>query len=129
MSSLYALTRSSEPHVKIDLDRLLTLLPSFADMEEDSGGGEIVEAVITCDGHLDDPSFKKNFRFFLRRLKKIITAGLGKGNVLFTAFASVISCRVSRVPLVSFGLLSPLMSTGPVIPGFVIYLSYFYLAL
>ncbi|XP_037085680.1 titin-like [Pollicipes pollicipes] len=47
-------------------------------MEEDSGG-EIVEAVITCDGHIDDPSFKKNFGSLLRRLKKRITGGLGIG--------------------------------------------------
>ena len=47
-------------------------------MEEDSGG-EIVEAVITCNGELTDPSFKKNFGSLLRRLKKRITVGFGKG--------------------------------------------------
>ena len=47
-------------------------------MEEDSGG-EIVEAVITCDGELNDPSFKKNFGSLLRRLKKRIAGGFGKG--------------------------------------------------
>ena len=51
---------------------------SVPDMEEDSGG-EIVEAVITCNGEIDDPSFKKNFGSLLRRLKKRITVGFGKG--------------------------------------------------
>ena len=44
-------------------------------MATDSGGDELTQAVITCEGDIKDPHFPLKFHHLVKRLKKVIFHG------------------------------------------------------
>ena len=59
-------------------------LSGALEMATDSGGDELIQAVITCEGDMKDPQFPLKFGRLVQRLKTVIF----EGEFLVTRFRS-----------------------------------------